>query len=273
MVRRFTARPQYPAHRLKEHAQNYKLLIDTYHAEPVSFPTADGLQLSGLLIVRPHAKRAIILSHGYRMCKERTAPFAHIFPDDTLLLFDHRAHGQSEGLLTSFGYHEKDDVLAAVDFLQHNPQTKGLPLYGVGISMGAVSLLKAAAERNVFNAIILDSPFAQLDRQARSIAVRRYKFLPEKPFRFIARAIFAYLMQFSMHDVDAIAVAHTLKTPVLLIHSQYDDTASPEDARELFDAIASPKMLWVVDASGHARIFKDCLEQYAERVRAFFDQM
>ena len=159
----YTKRPAYAIRKKEEHLAFRDVLFKKFNAQPVSFSTQDGIGIAGLLIIRPEAARNILVCHGYRMAKERMHRFALMFPHDNILLFDYRAHGQSEGGRSSIGYYEKNDVLAALHFLQENTLTAHLPIVGVGVSMGAVTLLSAACQSGICKAIVLDAPFARLD--------------------------------------------------------------------------------------------------------------
>jgi alpha-beta hydrolase superfamily lysophospholipase len=268
-VKKFTARPVYSARRLAEHDENRALLLKEFGAQRVQFSAQDGTQLIGYFINRPTAKCVILACHGYRMCKERMCAIVKMFPNDCLFLFDHRAHGESQGEYTTLGYLEKQDVIAANKFLQTQDKTKQLPIIGLGVSMGAVSLLAAAAtEQQPFKAIILDSPFLRLDRQARKLLHKRYG-VPEISTRFIGERLFNFIMKFSLKEVNAHAWAQKIKIPVLVIHSRCDDTVSIKDALKLYDAFSTTKEFWQVDGSGHARIFNDCFEEYSSKIHNF----
>ncbi len=255
-----------------EHEQNKKLLLDQFNAQPVNFRTSDSLNLSGLLILREGAKRNLLVCHGYRMVKERLCSFPILFPQDNLLLFDHRAHGESEGDRTTIGYHEKKDVQAALKFLQTHDGTKNLPNFGIGISMGAVSLLGAACECQGFKGIVLDSSFAQLEDQA-SLRFSRKFHVFAKVFEMLAKRLFEYVMQFSLAEVDALIYAQCAQVPVLLIHSTHDAVSPLADVQKIYETIPSKKDLWVVENSHHAHIFHDCMHEYGSRVNQFFDSV
>ncbi len=270
MIKKFTGRPVYSIIRQQEHEKNRALLLHDFHARPLNFSTLDGIRLSGLLLARDGAQRNVLVCHGYRMSKERMFIFASMFPDDNILLFDYRAHGESDGNRTTIGYNEKKDVLAAVNVLKTHEKTKDLPIFAIGISMGAVSLLAAACECEGIKGLVLDSPFLRLDEQAQRTMTKRYK-LPMFPFAILGRFIFEYLMQFSLAEVNSLVWAEQIKIPIFIIHSMKDDTAPSTDAKMIYEKVATSKDLWLVDQSGHARIFNDCSTEYQQRVDKFFN--
>lgn len=213
------------------------------------------------------------MCHGFRMAKERMVPLIDFFPDDSILLFDHRAHGQSEGELVSFGYKEQDDVCAAIDFLQRDERTGQLPIIGLGVSMGAVALLGAAAKKpDALAAIILDSPFERLNKQIERLTHYRYKF-PRYMFPTIGRLLVERYLQFASCLVDACQWAQRLTMPTLVIHSATDKVSFVEDAYAIHAAIGGDKKdLWIVPDCLHAQIFSTYPNEYAQTVHRFLEQ-
>lgn len=277
LVKRLVERPKYSVARQEEHKKNRVLLRDTYGAVPVALRTADGCVLSAVLVVRPQAHRVILMCHGFRMAKERMAPLIQFFPEDSILLFDHRAHGESEGTSVSFGYKEQDDVCAAIDFLQQDERTKHLPIVGLGVSMGAVALLGAAVKQpNALSAIVLDSPFERLNKQIERLTHHRYKF-PRFIFPTIGRILVERelrsrndLSDFSCALVDCCTWAQKITIPTLLIHSKTDLVSFVDDTHAIHAAIVGDKKeLWLVDNCLHAQVFTTYPEQYAQTVQAF----
>ncbi|MEX0939963.1 MAG: alpha/beta fold hydrolase [Candidatus Babeliales bacterium] len=270
VIKKFTQRPVYSQARKQEIEQNRNLLLEQFHAQPIRFKTEDGLELSGLFFLREGAQRNVLICHGFRMAKERLILFVSMFANDNILLFDHRAHGESEGTRVTLGFDEKRDVLAALNVFLKEEKTRELPIYGIGLSMGAVSLLGAAAENPIFKGIVLDSPFARLDLQARRTIERKYKLI-YSPFEPLGKLVFYYVMHFSPEEVNALAWAEKIQMPVLMIHSMQDRTALFDDAQQIYANMKGKKELWAVDGSKHARIFIDFQDDYCQKVNQFFN--
>ena len=139
--------------------------------EPVTFyskfsPFSNELiAREGVLVTRPKARATILVMHGYTSNKVDMGILRLLFSPYNILLFDFRAHGENtEGQLSTLGYDEVHDVLAAVDFLRSHKKTKDLPIVGYGFSMGAVTAIEAQAHNgNLFDALILDCPFDSTD--------------------------------------------------------------------------------------------------------------
>src|SRR6266568_1953493 len=89
--------------------------------EDVSFRSSDGKLLRGWLF--PRGDRAVVMVHGKdgrRLDGERTVALARAFTASgySVLAFDLRGHGESEGDRFSLGEYERLDVAAAVGFLE-----------------------------------------------------------------------------------------------------------------------------------------------------------
>jgi len=252
--------------RVEEH--RFSIIKDS-HAEPVSFITRDGVKLSGLLVTRDQAKRTILMCHGFLRTKETMRHFAKMFPEDNILMFDFRAHGQSEGEFCSIGHYERHDVMAALAFINTHETTKETPVVGVGASMGAATLLAAAAHGANFQALILDSSFARLEDQIAHIFYDSTG-LPQTPFMPAARLIFEYIADFSIKEFNPEEHASQVNCPVLIIHSKDDKYTPVESAHKIYARLEhDQKDLWLVSDAEHARIGKHYPQEYQKRVDSF----
>src|SRR5438034_9363507 len=143
----------------------------------VTFPSrVDHVQLRGWFIpgVLPNGKlttqRAIVFVHGTRTNRaDKAAGLLNLSGaiaknGFAVLAFDMRGAGESPPAPLSLGYFEQRDVLGAVDFLRSGPQPYpelGRPrvIAGWGVSMGAVTLLLAAAKEPAIRALVSDSGY------------------------------------------------------------------------------------------------------------------
>jgi pimeloyl-ACP methyl ester carboxylesterase len=110
----------------------------------------------------------------------------------TILWPDLRGHGLNPPIKsTSFGVHEGDDVLAALDYLKQLKTPKGQPLVGYslgayGIELGAYAAMKAARQDLRVRVLVLDSIPDQPDAMVNA-AVKVETGIENRAIQFLAR--------------------------------------------------------------------------------------
>jgi pimeloyl-ACP methyl ester carboxylesterase len=158
------------------------------------------------------------------------------------LLFDFRSHGRSGKYPVSLGYHERNDVLGALDYarsrVQGSPQET--PIVLMGVSMGAVATLGAAAGSDGYAALILDSPFSSI-RQ--TVADHAWLFLrmPRVPFSSLFIFWFQRMAGFDVDSVDSFAaIERAAPVPLLMIASEGDERIGADVSKRLFEKSRAP---------------------------------
>ncbi|HEY8325792.1 MAG TPA: alpha/beta hydrolase [Ktedonobacterales bacterium] len=257
----------------------------------VSFPSrTDHLELRGWFIpgVAGHGKlstqETIIVVHGIRA--NRTDPGMGLLDlSDALakngfavLAFDMRGSGESSSAPTSLGYYEQRDVLGAVDFLKSGAMPYpdlGRPkaIGGWGVSMGAATLLLAAAQEPSIQAVVSDSAYADvlpiLEREIPARAHLPHVFTPG----ILQAANVMYGIDFSAVRPEAV-VARIAPRPILFIHGAADTYVPPDNMTILAQAAQQAPnahvQTWSVPNATHAQAFKVAGAAYVSRVVAFF---
>ncbi|MBI3462001.1 MAG: alpha/beta fold hydrolase [Planctomycetes bacterium] len=190
-----------------------------------------------------------ILFHGYAASKASLLPEAAAFHSlgyDALLL-DFRGSGGSDGAATTLGYSEAGDVAAAVQFAQLDLQADSPILFGR--SMGSVAILRAVQEGMKPKAIILECPFNRL----LDTVGNRFTAMGVPSFPFAEMLVFWGGVQqgYSGFDHNPVDYARAAQCPVLLLHGLGDPRVTHEQAREVFENIASEKRLVTFAGIGH----------------------
>jgi fermentation-respiration switch protein FrsA (DUF1100 family) len=230
--------------------------------QDVTITTSDGLKLSAWYT--PSKNGAVILvAHGYHGARDLNMHVFFAKHGYGAVTWDFRAHGKSEGDLSTIGYYEVRDVEAALDFALAQPDVKKVG--GWGGSMGGAATIMAAAKRNEISAVVADSAFATLEGQLETMV----KVAALRPLvRFFAEREAGMSVEM-VRPVDHIA--RLSPRPILIIQGLADDSIPIQSAQRLYDAALEPKLLWQELNVGHVGMRTVYPEQYEKKVFAFFD--
>ena len=206
--------------------------------EDVAFEARDSIKLCGWFVPPTSRRVVIVCTHGLFRNRvemlDRMMPLAH--DGYGALLYDSRSHGASDTSIVSLGYYEHSDVLGAIDYVLRRYQDAAeMPaIVLMGVSMGAVATLEAAAESSDYNALILDSPFSSLRETIIDHTWLFFK-LPRYPFPSLFLFWFQHMTGFDPLRVDSHKALQRAKpVPLLLITSRGDERIHPEVARALY---------------------------------------
>ena len=189
------------------------------------------------------------------------------------LIYDARAHGKSGGTLSTYGYHEVNDVAGAVAYLQAHPDVDSSQLGIIGKSLGGITAICAAARIPELRVIIAESTFADFARDMRS-AFTRFTHLPAFPF---ASLVIFWGKRLGKIDLKAIRpvrdIAALAPRPILLISNLADTIVEePLDGELLYTNAGEPKELWQLPDSAHVQAWATDPVEYERRVLAFLER-
>ena len=204
--------------------------------EPVEVP-GDGVKLSGWLFANPrHERCAVVMLHGFGGDKTEVIAPAPIFwrRGCDLLLYDSRGHGESSQKLLSFGFHERQDLLDAIDWLTARTKLSRSSIGLIGWSYGAAVAIQAASEpRGDVAFVIADSSFASLGGIARHQAQHQFGSWAKL---FVPGALFVSSLRagFDARDSAPDRAIRTVRSPVFLIHSRQDAFTPVEQSERIY---------------------------------------
>jgi fermentation-respiration switch protein FrsA (DUF1100 family) len=244
--------------------------------QDVEFYTADGVKISGWLLASRGRGVTIIYSHGlFRSRRELLERAVELWRlGYGAVLYDARNHGQSGRARTSLGYHERQDVDGAIRYLRDNVRSSDR-IALLGVSMGAVADLMAAAEDPDVSAVISDSSFLNFEDTV-AHHVKLFLHLPAFP---LANELDYFISHRAGFDADALSPLQAVKSlgprPVLFIAGAHDPRMPPGIADQLYRASSSPKsQILIVDGPdsnlhGHSYYVDPSL--YISHVSAFLE--
>ena len=196
--------------------------------EPVTLDS-DGVPLRGWWIPGDETKPVLLFFHGNASTIADLQPFMMLFQrlGLSILAFDYRGYGESEGTPTEAG--TEADADAAWRYLTEVRGINSERLIYYGHSLGG-GIATGLAERHAPGFLILEGTFTSIP----DAAADHYPYLP---VRWMARIRY-----------DSFRRIQGLKVPVMVIHSPDDEVIPFQHGRKLFAAAREPK--WFVESRG-----------------------
>ncbi len=247
-----------------------------YCEERTEIKTADGLIRKGILTTTENAKGNVILCHPITFNKEYMQDYGKkLFAGYNYLTFDFRLHGENnKKQYTTIGQDEVQEVEAAVKLIKEDSRTKNLPLYGFGISMGAVALIEAENKKHTFDGLILQSSYETMRKQVKRMygffkIPLMHNFIFRQPTKLIAKSLY----RLKMRNVKPSHSVKNISTPIFLVHAKNDKFISIEAFWEIKKNAKSVVKTWTPDDGEHTRILEKFPGLYAKNCNEFLDSL
>ena len=156
----------------------YALAKSNCKREQISFDSG-GNRLSGYLYSANDPKGLVIIAPGMNSNSDSHLAEIMFFADNgyRVLAYDATGVCQSEGDSTVGLQQSKRDLLAAIDYAKNDPQTKALPVYLYGHSLGGYAVAAALDEADVRAAVCLsgfNSPVQTMHGKAKEYGLSLY---------------------------------------------------------------------------------------------------
>jgi len=243
--------------------------------QDVSFTTGDGLTLKGWWFPASNATKAAVVVHGKDQNRidssfdpGRIARFL-IADGWSVLLFEMRGHGQSDGLRWGLGQYEPNDILAAIDLAAQKIGQPHSRVATIGESMGGGSVLMTVARDPSIGPIVVDSAYASAPVVVNEVGPV-YSGLPAfftPGLVLMSRLIYGIDIA-SVVPVDVVR-AHPERA-FLFIQCDDDRTVAMHHGLDLKAASANPNTeLWLVKDCGHVKAFILHPQEWQDHVLAF----
>jgi uncharacterized protein len=210
----------------------------------------------------------IAIFHGFAASREDVAANAAWFSSSgyAVLTVDLRGHGQSTPARCSFGLKESTDAATAVRWLKQ--AQNGSPVVAIGISLGGAACL-LGDEPIAADALVLQAVYPDIRRAIRN---RIATFVTAAPARVLEPLLsFQSKIRFGVWPgrLSPLAGLARFPGPVLVLGGGADSYTPPFETRELFEAAAGPKRLWIAENLDHAATANLETEAYRDRILDF----
>ncbi len=238
--------------------------------EEIKIKSLDGLTLSARYYHKSDTGPLEIHFHGYKSVSLRDmsgGALECLGRGHNLLLCDHRAHGESEGSVISFGVKERYDVLVWCRYAAKR-FGYGKKILLFGISMGAATILSASSlplPENVVG-MIADCPYSSA-KKIISHVMRGMHFPPSIFYPLVRLGA----ILFGAFDPNKFPPAEEVKSariPILLIHGEGDDFVPPEMSLEILENTDAAKLITFPEA-GHGLSYIFDRDGYINAVSEF----
>ena len=246
--------------------------------QAINLTTIDNIRLSAWFVpAEKNSDKTIILLHGYPFDKANILGWASFLHDDfNLLFFDFRYFGDSEGSMTTVGYHEQKDLASALDYLEKRSLPdggQGFDRIGImGFSLGGAVAIMTAAKDTRINAVVSDSAYANLD-----LVINEYYqnlFVFKYPLSSLTKIWAKIFVGVYPSEISPQASAKNLQIPILIIHSKKDQVIPFENATRIKDSLKNnPRAEFLFQEEGvHGGLPEKLRQEYQEKVLKFLNK-
>jgi uncharacterized protein len=222
--------------------------------EEVMLAAEDGVRIHAWWLPLPEARLTVLLCNGnagnmsFRL--DRAQQMQRRL-GVSVLLFDYRGYGRSEGRADEQGTYR--DARAAWRFLVEEKRVPPEQVVLFGESLGAAVAVQVALERKAA-ALVLESAFTSIPDMARSA----YPFLP--PVGPLIRTRY-----------ETITKVPKLGLPLLVLHGERDEIVPIAQGRRLFEAAGGPKRFFAIPGAHHNDTYLAGGEEYWQVLGAFLN--
>jgi fermentation-respiration switch protein FrsA (DUF1100 family) len=245
-----------------------------YPKQEIEVKSPFGYTLSGTYIPNGASKKTAILCHGITLSRYNMVKYIPMFYKRgfNVLIYDHRHHGKSGGRNTTFGYFEKHDLKAMVDWALAQLGEGGI-VGTLGESLGGATVLQHAAIDPRLAFVVADCAYSDFMIYG-AYRGRQDFHLPPFPLILIANWWSGLLTGMTFDKVSPLKELPGVKTPILFTTGATDTYIPPEMSRAMYAAkVQGIRKLLVVPEAKHAQAFLTDPALYDKTVGEFLSEI
>lgn len=217
----------------------------------------------------------LMFLHGFRGTRYHVLNWAPLFWERgcDVLAYDHRGHGDSTPAFHTYGFHEKEDAIAALDWFAARAELERKRIGVFGVSYGAATALQMAPMTPDIAFVGADSAYSELEEIL--------QFQASQLFPAIAPLVLPGALRVAElradFDVQAVAPERSIaevEVPVLLVHSLTDEYTFPSHSEDIYsNSDPSRTVLELTDwGAPHGRSIITDPDSYKQLVDEFLAQ-
>jgi fermentation-respiration switch protein FrsA (DUF1100 family) len=184
------------------------------------------------------------------------------------LLIDFQGTGESEGAAITFGWRERFDVLAAVNYLRAQSSDDRVGV--IGVSLGGAATLLATPPLEL-DAAGFEAVYPSIDR-----AVVNRLSMRVGPLAPLVAPLLLLQMRprigVGVSELRPIDHVGRLRCPLLIVAGTLDRHTTVKDTQALFAAASQPKDLWLIPGAAHVDYLEFAGAEYRRRISTFFER-
>lgn len=239
-------------------------------AHRVVFRSDSGADVRGWWAPAAAARGTILLLPGVRANRHSMLDRALFLRSSgySVLLIDLQATGETRGDLITFGWRERLDVLAAVDFMRR--VAPGSKVAIIGMSLGGAAALLATPPLDA-DALVLEAVYPSITRAVENRLAIRLGSMGRRlaPLLLVQLRPRIGVGTDALRPIDHIS---QVRCPVLVIGGTADQHTTVHDSLELYGTAKAPKQLWLVPGASHVDIHRAHTAEYEARILNFLSQ-
>ena len=237
--------------------------------------SVDGLKLHGFYLPAEHAKRFVILSHGYRGSRFGSlsfmAKYLHEHQCNLLFMDSDAVEKVKENILP---LEQRKNGMCSVGQFMCPREIRKAPIYLYGQSMGAAAVLMASGYRlpSEVKGLIADCGFQSMERQMRDMADNWFHLHYIPLLLKEMDCLCHFVAGFRMKDADTTEAMKRNTRPVLFFHGEKDTYVYPNNSFQNYMLCKAPKELVIVQGARHLCSAYADPELYQRTVMEFFEK-
>ncbi len=225
--------------------------------QDVRLTTSDGEQLGAWFVDVPGDGASVLLLHGKGGSRAQCVAHGRLALEagHAVLLVTLRAHGDSSGETSDFGWSARHDVVAAVEFLESRRPGRAVVVRGT--SMGAAAAAFAAEELGTrVHGYSLECMYADLRTAVRN---RTSRYLPPvlDDIAYAGLVVVSPLFVPELDRLDTVRAVQSIPAgvPVLVMGGVQDRLTRPAECRAVAEAVGPHARLVMVPGAGHEGLY------------------